>query len=80
MKQDVLELETDKVVEAMEVLSKHHIEAAIFGSTLHITVEKAEEGMEKLAALLRESGIELRRCEKIAPSLEDVFVTLIEAS
>jgi ABC-2 type transport system ATP-binding protein len=80
MKQDVLELETDKVVEAMETLSKHHIEAAIFGSTLHITVEKAEEGMEMLAGLLRESGIELKRCEKIAPSLEDVFVTLIEAS
>ena len=80
MKQDVLELETDKVVEAMEALSKHHIEAAIFGSTLHITVEKAEESMEQFAALLRESGIELKRCEKIAPSLEDVFVTLIEAS
>jgi ABC-2 type transport system ATP-binding protein len=80
MKQDVLELETDKVVEAMEVLLKHHIEAAIFGSTLHVTVEKAEEGMKKLAGLLQESGIELKRCEKIAPSLEDVFVTLIEAS
>jgi ABC-2 type transport system ATP-binding protein len=80
MKQDVLELETEKVVEAMEALSKHHIEAAIFGSTLHITVEKAEEGTEKLAELLQEAGIEIIRCEKIAPSLEDVFVTLIEAS
>jgi ABC-2 type transport system ATP-binding protein len=80
MKKDVLELETDKVVEAMEVLSKHQIEAAIFGSTLHVTVTKAEEGTEKLAGLFRESGIELKRCEKIAPSLEDVFVTLIEAS
>jgi ABC-2 type transport system ATP-binding protein len=80
MKRDVLELEIDNVVEAMEVLSKHHIEAAIFGSTLHITVEKAEESMGHLTTLLRESGIELKRCEKIAPSLEDVFVTLIEAS
>jgi ABC-2 type transport system ATP-binding protein len=80
MKQDVLELETDNVVETMEVLSNHHIETAIFGSTLHITVEKAEEGMEKLAVLLQESGIPVKRCEKIAPSLEDVFVTLIEAS
>jgi ABC-2 type transport system ATP-binding protein len=80
MKQDVLELETDNVVETMEVLSNHHIETAIFGSTLHITVEKAEEGMEKLAILLQESGIAVKRCEKIVPSLEDVFVTLIEAS
>jgi ABC-2 type transport system ATP-binding protein len=80
MKQDVIELETDKVVEAMEVLSKHHIESAIFGSTLHVTMEKAEEGMKKLVSLLQQSGIGLKRCEKIAPSLEDVFVTLIEAS
>ena len=29
MKHDVLELETDRVVEAMEVLSKHTIEVAI---------------------------------------------------
>lgn len=79
MKKEILELETGKVVEAMEVLSKHHIEAAIFGSTLHITMEKVEEGMEKLAGILRESGVEILRCEKIAPSLEDVFVTLIEA-
>jgi hypothetical protein len=43
-------------------------------------VEKAEESMGHLTVLLRESGIELKRCEKIAPSLEDVFVTLIEAS
>jgi ABC-2 type transport system ATP-binding protein len=79
MKKEILELETGKVVEAMEVLSKHHIEAAIFGSTLHITMEKVEEDMEKLAGILRESGVEILRCEKIAPSLEDVFVTLIEA-
>jgi ABC-2 type transport system ATP-binding protein len=80
MKQDVLELETDKVVEAMEALSKHHIEAAIFGSTLHVIAEKAEEGIEKIVGLLKESGIEIKKCEKITPSLEDVFVTLIEAS
>jgi ABC-2 type transport system ATP-binding protein len=80
MKHDVLELETDRVVEAMEVLSKHTIEAAIFGSTLHITVKKAEYGAEVLQALLTASGIRVTRCEKIVPSLEDVFVTLIEAS
>jgi ABC-2 type transport system ATP-binding protein len=80
MKRDVLELETDKLVETIEVLSRHHIEAAIFGSTLHITVEKAEEDMKKIEALLQESRIELRKWEKITPSLEDVFVTLIEVS
>lgn len=80
MKRDVLELETDKLVEAMEILTKHRIEAAIFGSTLHVTVEKAGEDVKKIAALLATSGIELKKWEKIVPSLEDVFVTLIEVS
>jgi ABC-2 type transport system ATP-binding protein len=80
MKRDVVELETDRFVEAMEVLSRHHVDAAIFGSTLHITVEKAEEDMKKIVDWLRESGNEIKRWEKVVPSLEDVFVTLIEVS
>jgi len=80
MKRDVLELETDKLVEAIEVLTKHHVEAAIFGSTLHVTVERTGEGIKEIAALLSASGIELKKWEKIVPSLEDVFVTLIEVS
>lgn len=80
MKRDVVELETDRLVETIDVLSKHRIEAAIFGSTLHVTVDKAEDDINKIKRLLQESGIGLKRWEKIAPSLEDVFVTLIEVS
>ena len=80
MKRDVVELETDRLVETIDVLSKHRIEAAIFGSTLHVTVDKAEEDINKIKRFLQESGIGLKRWEKIAPSLEDVFVTLIEVS
>ncbi|HVN95127.1 MAG TPA: ABC transporter ATP-binding protein [Syntrophorhabdaceae bacterium] len=80
MKHDVLELQTDQPVEALEVLSKNAIDAAIFGSTLHITVEKAEQDVQRLQTLLEASGIHWTRREKIVPSLEDVFVTLIEAS
>lgn len=80
MTRDVLEIETDRLVETIDILSKHHLEAAIFGSTLHVTVEKAEEDIHYIERLLQESGIELRRWEKIVPSLEDVFVTLIEVS
>ena len=80
MKRDVLELETDNSVAALEVMLKHNIDAAIFGSTLHITVDKAELDTEKIETVLRAAGMEVKRCEKIVPSLEDVFVTLIEAS
>ena len=80
MKRDVVELETDRLVETIDVLSEYRIEAAIFGSTLHVTVDKAEEDINKIKKLLQESGIVLKKWEKIAPSLEDVFVTLIEVS
>jgi ABC-2 type transport system ATP-binding protein len=80
MSRDVLEVETGNLVTAMELLSKEGFDAAIFGSTLHVTVEKAETGREMVVGLLERSGMVVKRCDKIVPSLEDVFVTLIEVS
>jgi ABC-2 type transport system ATP-binding protein len=80
MTRHVLEVETDRVVEAMDILSKNGIDAAIFGAALHITVEKAEEDRERIVGLLERAGMAVKRCEKIVPSLEDVFVTLIEVA
>ncbi|HEX2964453.1 MAG TPA: ABC transporter ATP-binding protein [Syntrophorhabdaceae bacterium] len=80
MTREVLEMETDKLVETIDVLSKNNIEAAIFGSILHVTVDDVQADVTKIRSILRESGIELQRWEKIVPSLEDVFVTLIEVS
>jgi hypothetical protein len=50
-------------------------DVSVFGSGLHVTLarpEVAEEVRQKL-------GASLRRFEPIAPSMEDVFVGLIEA-
>ena len=76
----VLEVEVDKVVEAMEVMYKNQMEAAIFGSLLHATVDNIEKSVPQIKKVLEESGITLNRIERIMPSLEDVFVTLIETS
>jgi ABC-2 type transport system ATP-binding protein len=80
MKRDVLELEADDTVRAMDILSRKGVEAAIFGSTLHIAVDSAEADGRPIIALLEQSGMAVRRCDKIVPSLEDVFVALIETS
>ena len=80
MKREVLELETDDPVETIDVLSKNGVEAAIFGSALHVTMDEMEEETDRIKKILQESGIEIKRWEKIVPSLEDVFVALIEAS
>jgi len=80
MTKDVLEIGVDKPVEALEALSKQGIESAMFGSTLHATVNRAETGMPEIRQVLEGSGVTISRIEKIVPSLEDVFVTLIEVS
>ncbi len=80
MKRDIIELEVDKIMEATELLEGHGIEAAVFGSLLHATVDEAEAAMTLIEPLLTGGGVAVHRMEKIMPSLEDVFVALIEES
>jgi len=80
MTRDVLEIEADRLVEAMEILEKQGIETAVFGSLLHATVKDAKAAVPVIYKTLGESNIMVRRVDKIVPSLEDVFITLIETS
>ena len=80
MTRHVLEIEVDKIVEAMEILNRNGIEAAIFGDLLHAVVDNMELAIPKIKKILEESNITLNRIEQIMPSLEDVFVTLIEVA
>jgi ABC-2 type transport system ATP-binding protein len=54
-------------------------DVAVFGGGLHITVDEAETGTARIRERLAASGIEVRRLERIEPSMEDVFVAMIEA-
>ena len=76
----VLEIEVDRVVDAMEIIYSSGIETAIFGSLLHATVDNMDNAVPRIKELLAKSNITLIRIERIMPSLEDVFVTLIEVS
>ena len=80
MQRGVVEIEVNQLVSAMDVLDQHGIEVAIFGNTLHATVEHAQLFIPDIKMILEEAGIAVKRIEKIVPSLEDVFVTLIEVS
>lgn len=80
MTRDVLEIEVDRVVEAMEALELHNIQAAVFGSMLHVIVEKTGTALPQIEKILKESDIAAGSIKKIVPSLEDVFVTLIEVA
>ena len=55
-------------------------EAALFGKGLHVVAHRRRTGDGRGSpAALAERGTALERIEKIMPSLEDVFVSLIEA-
>jgi ABC-2 type transport system ATP-binding protein len=79
--QALLRLDTSAPLETMRALERVPgvIDVAVFGGGLHVAVEEAEPAMERIRARLAEQGIAIRRLEKIVPSLEDVFVALIEA-
>ena len=68
-------LETMRAVERIAGVS----DVAVFGSGLHVMVDDAKSAMERIRRALEVAGIAIRRLESIEPSLEDVFVTLIEA-
>jgi drug efflux transport system ATP-binding protein len=80
MTREVLEIEAEPLVAAMEALGVRGIETAVFGSLLHATVKDAQTAVPLIGRVLGDANITLRRIDKIVPSLEDVFVTLIEES
>ena len=54
-------------------------EVAVFGGGLHVTVDPAAPVEALIRERLAAARIEVRKLERIAPSMVDVFVALIEA-
>jgi ABC-2 type transport system ATP-binding protein len=79
--QTLLQLETTAPLDTMRALENVQGvgDVAVFGGGLHVTVDDPDSGMHSIRSRLLEKGIAIRRLEKISPSLEDVFVALIEA-
>jgi ABC-2 type transport system ATP-binding protein len=77
---DVLEIDVDRPLDALDLLTGANIETAVFGALLHATLEHAEEALPRIKEVLVNGGFTVRNIEKIVPSLEDVFVHLIEVS
>jgi ABC-2 type transport system ATP-binding protein len=81
MPEEVLEVLCERPQDAMGEIEKVPgvKEVALFGKGLHVVAEDGEATAAMVRSLLKERGYEIARVEKIAPSLEDVFVSLIEA-
>jgi ABC-2 type transport system ATP-binding protein len=54
-------------------------DAALFGRDIHVMTEDAEALAPSVSARLEKAGFRMESVRRIEPSLEDVFVSLIEA-
>jgi ABC-2 type transport system ATP-binding protein len=67
-----------ETMRAIEGLPGVH-DVAVFGGGLHVTVDEAAGAGARIRQALAAKGIEVKRLEQIQPSMEDVFVAMIEA-
>ena len=74
----ILYVETDDLVASLTALDGHPgcTEVAVFGGGLHVTVASAGPGMAAVREVLRDRTI--RHLQPVDPTMEDVFVSLIE--
>jgi ABC-2 type transport system ATP-binding protein len=81
MREEVLEVFCDRAELAMERIETLASvkEAALFGRGLHVVADDADDAAAGIRRLLDAEGFGHARIERIVPSLEDVFVSLIEA-
>ena len=80
--QPILEVRLDggAIVEALETVraSPWALETSVFGTSLHVMVADEREGARLITGALGGAGIAVRRIERIVPSLEDVFLYLLD--
>lgn len=86
MRGDVLELNVAQADRAMRLLKEAQAnaqlpldEVALYGAQIHAVVPNAEQYRPILHTLLVERGIDVRSIEWIAPTLEDVFISSVNA-
>jgi ABC-2 type transport system ATP-binding protein len=77
----LLQLDTSDLLGAMRIVEVQPgvLDVAVFGAGLHVTVDDLAAATVLIRRVLDEQHIEVRRLESIQPSMEDVFVGLIEA-
>jgi ABC-2 type transport system ATP-binding protein len=81
MADQVLLVSCDRPQEAMALaaLVPGVRDAALFGKDIHLMAGDADHVAPELRRTLSEAGFQVSALERITPSLEDVFVSLIEA-
>jgi ABC-2 type transport system ATP-binding protein len=79
MDEPLLEIRTPDPPHAVDALRTMEgvLEAAMFGRLVHVVVEDEGEARQRIPMLFEDRNIALEGIQRVAPSLEDVFVALI---
>jgi len=80
IKNTILEIESDRVVDSLSILEKERWvgDTSIFGNYIHIILKDNSKSEKDVRDILTKNSINIFRVEKIIPTLEDVFIHLIE--
>ncbi|MCK5456113.1 MAG: ABC transporter ATP-binding protein, partial [Melioribacteraceae bacterium] len=77
----IIEIECSNVIMALDILDKEKfvIDTSIFGNTIHVSVAENEDYITLIRkALENEKKVKIKRMSEITPTLEDVFIHLLE--
>jgi ABC-2 type transport system ATP-binding protein len=77
MRGDVVEIDSDNAAQAIQVLRDLGLfeEVALYGSLIHVVTAHLAEHLPFIKKSLADKGITVTSAERIAPSLEDVFIS-----
>lgn len=80
IKNPIFEIECDRVVDALQIMEKENFvgETSIFGNEIHIIVNDRYESENQIRTVLSRHNININRIDRIVPTLEDVFIHLLE--
>jgi ABC-2 type transport system ATP-binding protein len=76
----ILEIHASQPVKAMELLDRHPgvEKTSLFGTAVHAVLKDASTNAGTLSAALAAAGIEVKSIVAVTPSLEDVFLDVVE--
>jgi ABC-2 type transport system ATP-binding protein len=79
---ELIELECENIGNALDLIARVPgvRDVAVFGNTLHVLVENAEQTAAVVCASLAEHGLPGARARRIDPTMEDMFVHLVRTS